>query len=138
MSMISWLQSKLYKGSNNNPKTPITATEDETLNYSNTITFGIDTTNTPWISIELNNTAPSAAEYFAKLLVQIYSGTHHKEIIELLIELSRKNPHLSDMVENILISWGSQLPAEDKKPSEKIDQKPLIRPRYVFTDGQAK
>jgi hypothetical protein len=95
----------------------------------NTLIFTIDNDGKPSMSMYIADIDDKSCDNFAKLLFNLDEGNYQKPIIDMIIGMSEKNSNITIVLEKILIKWGLLI---SEKESNKIGQKPMIRPTNVF------
>lgn len=99
----------------------------------NIITFSIDEWDRCSIEIKLNNNQEKISSNFGKMLYAINTGLYEAKILDTIVDISKKNPMMSETIKNILSAWGLML-TKNLTNDTAIAETPVpyIKPTEVF------
>jgi hypothetical protein len=100
------------------------------VKYENSVSFIVDEWNRLIIKVTLDNRNNSSCEAFGKMLFFINNGTYEQNILNIMVDMTKKSPDQTEYVQATMISWASAI-------TEQMDSEaligPQVRPTEVFT-----
>jgi hypothetical protein len=111
--MIQTIKNFFYKRKNKQKTAPV-----------NSITFSLDDTDLPEITIAINNIDMISAELFGELLFNINSGKMQQSILDILLSLSKESQDNNLIIQKVLLTWSIY----NKYEQKDIQDGPIIKP----------
>lgn len=96
----------------------------------NSVSFIVDEWNRLIIKVGLDNRNSSSCEAFGKMLFLINNGTYEQNILNIMVDMTKKNPDQAEHIQTTMISWASAI--TEQMESESLIG-PQVKPTEVFT-----
>jgi hypothetical protein len=109
---------------------PVKVRAENTIKQENSVSFIIDEWNRLIIKVGLDNKNTSSCEAFGKMLFLVNNGEYEQNILNIMVDMTKKNPDQTEYVQTTMISWASSI--TDQIESDTLIG-PQIRPTEVFS-----
>ena len=99
------------------------------IKSENSVMFIIDEWNRLVIKVGLDNQNTSSCEVFGKMLFSVNNGAYEQNILNIMVDMTKKNPDQAEYIQATMISWAASI--TDQMESDSLIG-PQIRPTEVF------
>lgn len=103
---------------------------EDKIKQENSVSFIIDEWNRLIIKVGLDNQNTSSCEAFGKMLFLVNNGAYEQNILNIMVEMTKKNPDQAEYIQATMISWASSI-TEQMESDTLIG--PQVRPTEVFS-----
>lgn len=103
---------------------------EDKIKLENSVSFIIDEWNRLIIKVGLNNQNKSSCEVFGKMLFLVNNGAYEQNILNIMVDMTKKNPDQAEYIQTTMISWATSI--TDQMESDNLIG-PQIRPTEVFS-----
>ena len=103
---------------------------EDKIKPENSVSFIIDEWNRLIIKVGLDNQNTSSCEAFGKMLFLVNNGAYEQNILNIMVDMTKKNPDQAEYIQATMISWASSI--TDQMESDSLIG-PQIRPTEVFS-----
>lgn len=109
---------------------PPKAQSETIAKQENSVSFIVDEWNRLIIKVGLDNKNTASCEAFGKMLFFINNGSYEQNILNIMIDMTKKNPDQAEYIQATMISWAASI-TEQMESDSTIG--PQIRPTEVFS-----
>lgn len=111
------------------PEPPKAYIQDK-IKQENSVSFIIDEWNRLIIKVGLENNNTSSCEAFGKMLFLVNNGEYEEKILNIMVDMTKKNPDQAEYVQATMISWASSITDQMERD---VLIGPQIKPTEVFS-----
>lgn len=95
----------------------------------NSVSFIIDEWNRLIIKVRLENKNTTSCETFGKMLFMINNGIYEQNILNIMVDMTKKNPEQAEYIQATMVSWATSI---TEQMEDDNDLGPQVRPTEVF------